>query len=362
MILKKLQLRNFRNYEIAAFDFCPHINLILGQNAQGKTSALEAVYLLAIGRSFRAARLGDLIKREKEGFYVETTFLARDVEQKIALAFDGNERRILHNSTYYPSLSSLIGLMPVVVMTPDDDLIKGPPQSRRKFIDMQIAQFDPLYLHHLTRYFRAMRQRNYLLRQSRLQTIDLWEREMAHAAEYLVSKRLQFIEDLTGASAPLHEQLSDSEGQLTLNYRGYSEEDDLSAFFLKRFEANRQKEIKLGSTLSGPHRDDLDILIDGHEAKHFASEGQKRTCVAALRLASWQMLKERSGKTPLMLIDDFGLSLDKIRRRQFLEAVDNLGQVFITSVDPLSSELFKRDSASFYVKEGIISNNSRLTV
>ncbi len=351
MIIKRLQLCNFRNYEAVLFDFCSDINLILGPNAQGKTTILEAIYLLAIGRSFRALRLGDLIKKEKEGFFIETSFLSEDVEQKISLAFDGSERRILHNSSYYSSLSSLIGLIPVVAITPDDDLIKGPPQSRRKFIDMQIAQFDALYLHHLARYFKAMRQRNFLLRTEQLQTIGLWEQEMAKAADYLVSKRLRFIEDMTGKSAPLHSKLSTCKRNLSLSYRGYAEIDNFTDFFLKRFETNRPKEIKMGSTLAGPHRDDLDILIDGHEARHFASEGQKKTCVQALRLASWQMLKERSGKAPLLLIDDFGLSLDSSRRRQFLEYINTLGQVFITSVDPLPSDLFTRPSASLHLRQ-----------
>jgi len=330
MTIKQLLIRRFRNYSESCFDFGPSINLIYGANAQGKTSLLEAIHLLALGRSFRTLRLPDMIQKGAEGFFLETQFESNEISQRVAVAFDPPEKKVIHNNTQYPALSSLIGLLPVITMTPDDQLIKGGPDSRRKFLDMQIAQSDPLYLHHLTRYQRAMRHRNHMLRSQDVNAIEPWEQEMARAADYIVNKRKHLLESLQFLTQEIHERLSGGMGQFHLSY-----ESNFEGGLMEQFQKTRQKEMHLGYTTVGPHRDDVMIQIDDQEARHFASEGQKRTCVTALRLASWHLLKQQTGRPPLMLIDDFGVSLDKSRRQQFLECLPNLGQVFITCVDHL---------------------------
>jgi len=330
MSIKWLSIRQFRNYSESRFDFGPAINVIQGPNALGKTSLLEAIHLLSLGRSFRTTRMNDMIHKGTEGFFLEAHFISNEIEQRLAVSMSPRERKVVHNHTLYPSLSSLIGLLPVITMTPDDGLIKGGPDSRRKYLDLQIAQFDPLYIHYLTRYQRAMRHRNQLLRRKSFDAIGPWEQEMARSATYVVKRRKSLIHSLQTLAQDNHERLSGGLGELILGYQSHFDGD-----FLTQYQKTRQKEAAVGYTTTGPHRDDLMIKIDDKEARHFASEGQKRTCVTALRLASWHLLKQQTGVDPLMLIDDFGVSLDESRRQQFLECLPEFGQVFITCVDPL---------------------------
>jgi len=330
MTIQQLFIRRFRNYTESHFSFSQKMNVIVGPNALGKTSLLEAIHLLALGRSFRTTRTTDMIQREAESFFLDAQFESNGIEQRIAVAMSPREKRVIHNQTQYSSLSPLIGLLPVITMTPDDDLIKGGPDSRRKFLDLQIAQFDPLYLHYLTRYQRAMRHRNQLLRNHTLEAISPWEEEMARSATYVVKRRKSLTQSLQTLAQESHHYLSGDHGTLGLNYLSHFEGN-----FLDQYQKTRKKEVIMGHTMTGPHRDDLMIKIDDQEARHFASEGQKRTCVTALRLASWHLLKQQTGQNPLLLIDDFGVSLDELRRKQLLQCLPEFGQVFITCVDPL---------------------------
>lgn len=356
MFLKRLFVQNFRNYSEATAEFSPRINVIWGGNAQGKTSLLEAIHLLLLGRSFRTSKTEDLIQRDASSFCVEAQFVRTGIEQKLRIASNGKERRILYNSTECTSTSALLGLLPGVLMAPDDDLIKGPPASRRSFVDLQIAQIDPLYLHHFTRYTRAMRQRNHLLRNAAQTSIELWEQEMAVAASYLVKQRVQILRELELQAQPLYRLWSEERQPLTLRYHTKIT-DPLDSprtqqEYLELWSLNRGREIALGNTLYGPHRDEIKICIGSHEAKTFGSEGQKRLCVAALRLAAWERLKSAIGEMPLMLLDDVGMSLDENRNNRLLLHLESLGQVFITSTRNLDTSSFSCEMKQFYIVNG----------
>ncbi len=331
MNLTSLFLRNFRNYEEAHFTFSPTLNYIYGENAQGKTNLLEAIHLLITGRSFRTQRLSDLIRFGAPAFYVEAQFKKNGIEQQLKVTFDGEGRTIVHNATSIPSLSALLGILNVVIISPEDhELVKGGPSARRQFIDLQIACESPLYLHHLSRYHRAMKHRNVLLRRRKIDTVSIWEEQMADSATHLTLKRLATIEQLGSEEA-----LSTQSDQLTLSYQTSApvkkNPDALKTYFLKQYEKQRPREIEQGSTLTGPHRDDLTILIGGHEARFFASEGQARSCVTSLRLAQWARLKKATEETPLLGIDDVGFSLDAEREKRLYSQLSTMGQVFITS-------------------------------
>lgn len=183
-MIKTLFLRDFRNYKEAAITFSPKVNTIWGDNAQGKTNILEAIYLLITGRSFRTPHLSDLIRFNTHSFYIKALFEKNGIEQTLTFSFDGEGRKIVHNSTPLPTLSSLLGILNGVVLSSEDlSIVSGTPQSRRQFLDLLISQSNPLYLHHLCRYIQAMKQRNALLKRNYLQTITIWEEQMApHAA------------------------------------------------------------------------------------------------------------------------------------------------------------------------------------
>ena len=339
LFLQKLYLRNFRKYEEALFEFIPTINTIIGPNAHGKTTILEAIQFLMSGRSFRTQQIADLIQHGQSSFYIEASFIKQGIEQTLRISYDGNERKIVHNSTICRSSTNLLGLLQGVIVTPDNaSLIKGSPLLRRHFLDLQIAQIDPLYVHHLTRYAGAMRQRNVLLKRKELNTIEGWEQEMATAGAYLTLQRKQAVADLQKLGQPLHKMLTDEQQSFGLEYKSScSQIEDLELLrkhYLQQWNKIRHREKELGMSLYGPHRDDLLIKIGDREARLFASEGQQRSCVMALRLAEWQRLHALSQEAPLMLIDDVGISLDGSRRQKLLTHLRNLSQVFLTSTEP----------------------------
>lgn len=339
LLLQKLYLCNFRRYEEILFQFNPVINPIIGPNAHGKTTILEAIQFLICGRSFRTQQTPDLIQYGKDFFYIEATFIKQEIEQTLKISYDGKERKIIHNSTPLHSSANLLGLLQGVIVSPDHvSLIKGSPLIRRHFLDLQIAQVDPLYVHHLTRYARAMRQRNVLLRGGDLNSIRGWEQEMAISAAYITIQRKQAITDLQRLSNVLHALLTSETDDLTFDYKCACNNicnEQLQEHYLLQWNKIRNKEKELGMTVYGPHRDDFVVKIRGREARLFASEGEQRTCLMVLRLAEWQRLYTLSQEKPLMLIDDIGISLDSSRRQKLFSHLKNLGQVFLTSTEEL---------------------------
>lgn len=333
MHISHLYLKNFRNYKEACLTFSPKINFIYGENAQGKTNLLEAIYLLITGRSFRTHHLEELIRFGETSFYLEACFTKSGIEHSLKFSFDGEKRKILYNATSLPSLSSLFGILNGVILSPEDhELITGSPSGRRQFLDLQIAQINPLYLHHLSRYMRAMKQRNALLKQQKMQTIEIWEEQMAQSAEYITQQRHIATRDI--------EELLDRKFEnLRLSYKSsaLAHTESFKTYFMKQFAKFRPREFLTGTTLMGPHRDDLDILIEGKEAALFGSEGQKRSSIASLRLAEWSRLNQIAEEIPLMCIDDVGISLDQKREENLYSRVERLGQVFLTSPYPRAS-------------------------
>ncbi|MCC5831768.1 MAG: DNA replication/repair protein RecF [Chlamydiales bacterium] len=331
MYLKSFYLRNFRNYEEAVVAFAPGLNVIYGDNAQGKTNLLEAIHLLITGRSFRTHHMRDLIRFQELSFYLEAHFEKNGVEQILKLSFNGVERTVIHNATPLPSLSALLGIINGVIISPEDyELVKGGPVARRQFLDLQIACESPLYLYHLSRYTRAMKQRNALLRRKTIETIEIWEEQMAESAAFLTRKRWETV-----GALEKEEPLKAHVDSITLSYQTGAPKDGnpeaLNTYFLKQYKGCRPREIEQGSTLVGPHRDDLIIRVGGQEARYFASEGQTRSCATGLRLAQWARLKDLTKETPILCVDDVGISLDASREEALYNRLGSLGQVFITS-------------------------------
>lgn len=338
MYLKSLYLQRFRNYGEAYFEFSPALNLFCGPNAIGKISVLEAIYYLMFGKSFRPGVHQDLIQTGSQSFYLETLFCKHEVDQKLRIYLEGKERKILYNSTLLSNVANLLGLIPGVIMTPDDvNLIKGSPPLRRQFMDIQLAQVDPLYVHYLTRYTKAMRHRNQLLKQKKLLSIETWEHEMAQAAAYIIFQRKLSLKALQIHCQKFYHYLTDEKEDLSVEYySGAAQcqtESEIKECHLFQFSKNRSREIQFGHTLFGPHKDDILIKIGGKDVRYFASEGQQRSSVVALHMAEWEQLKLSTHDFPLLMIDDVGISLDVKRREKLIEQLSSLGQVFLTTTD-----------------------------
>lgn len=339
MFLRTLRLLKFRNYEETCLEFNSAINIIAGPNAQGKTNIIEAIYVLMLGRSFRAHQNRDLIKYGNTHFAIEGHFVKYGVDQKLQVYFDHKERKILHNSTPLVSITNLVGILPGVISTPDDiRLVKGNPQLRRQWIDIQLAQADPLYVHHLSRYGRAVKQRNHLLKAQQTATIESWEKEISLSAAYITLQRQRLVTELQPYCQKIYHDLSEEQESFTIQYKSCCKEGSLSfeerrEFHLQQLQKNRPRELQLGFTLNGPHKDELSINIGEKEASDFASEGQQRCCVTALRFAEWYRLKLAGSISPVMMIDDIGLSLDAKRRQKLIDQLKGLGQVFVTTTE-----------------------------
>jgi DNA replication and repair protein RecF len=334
MYIEKIVLWQFRNYENVTMSFSPEVNLIRGENAQGKTNLLEALYFLCTGKSFRTSQLADFIPYSKPFFYIEAHYVKDGVSGALKVSFDGEERKLHHNSTSFSSFSHLLGLIPIVLIAPQDlAIVAGVPADRRRFIDMHLAQSDPLYVHHLSRYQKALRNRNLLLKAQSTETLDAWETALALSAAYILNARRARLEKLLPLARASLLTLTDGLDLLDLKYKStLPPECPITAeAIVLELQKRRKKEFACGITLIGPHRDDLEIQINGREAKNFASEGQKRGAVTALRLAEWESLKESTGYAPLLGIDDFGIHLDAKRYTLVQKKIQGLGQVFLTT-------------------------------
>ncbi len=353
MHLKTLALRNFRNYSHADLSFSPGTNLIQGKNGQGKSNLLEAIALITTGRSFRTHNLSELIRFGEKFFYIGAEFEKGGMSHTLTLYYDAEKRLIEYNGASYTTLHSLLGILPSILLAPHDlQLITGAPGDRRRFLDLHIAQTDPTYLYHLGRYFRAMKQRNHLLRTADLLTLGTWEQMMAPSAGEIIRKRITAITSLGARLKKWVSLLSDEQDEVELHYRALEGEGDIEGSLRVGWEKMRSKEQEAGHTLLGPHRDDLTLQLSHKSAKHFSSEGQKRGCIAALRFAEWEQMAELLLDTPLLGIDDFGIQLDERRQALLQENLSIFSQVFLTSPHFKQEEFLT--SRVFHVAKGSI--------
>ncbi|MGE3953794.1 MAG: DNA replication/repair protein RecF [Parachlamydiales bacterium] len=338
MHLLSLRLRHFRNYGEELFSLSPGANLFIGDNAQGKTNLLEAVYLLITGRSFRTRTLPDLIQQGEETLFVEAHFEKHTLSQSLTFALSKTEKRLLHNGT---PLTSPLGLLRGVLLSPEDRaLITGSPALRRRYLDLQLAQIDPLYVRALSRYTRALKHRNQLLRSHCHATLDTWEAYLAKEAATLTAIRSRAVPLLAAPFQENHTLLTGGDDRVTLTYQPTLTSDPRENALA--YAKARPRELLMGHTLIGPHRDDLLITIAGKEARHFGSEGQKMSCTASLKLAEWDHLNSRSEEKPLLLVDDIGLGLDRQRKGRLLDLIEERGQLLITSPEvlPVSGAIY----------------------
>jgi DNA replication and repair protein RecF len=339
MHIEQIYLRNFRSYEKAHFVFDSGVNWIVGENAQGKTNLLEALVLLSTGRSFRAKKTEEMIKEGSPGFYIEALVSRAGVSERIKLSYDGTERAADLNGTKHASFTPLLGYLPSVLFAPSDRaIIEEDPKERRDFLDLQIAQTDPTYLEHVLRYNKAMRQRNDLLKQNKTDGISAWEESMALAAEQMISRRIEAVTLLAPQVTERMMQLTEGRDTIGLSYMcKLANPSALSARDLKlEYEKSRPRDLELGRTCVGPHLDELLITISGKEAKRYASEGQKRSLLSALRLAEWHQLSSRTTERPFMCVDDMPIHFDAFRQELLARALGSLGQVFVTSPEAIA--------------------------
>ena len=364
MHLRHLSLANFRNYERQELDLAPGPVLLLGENAQGKTNLLEAVALLATGRSERAATDADYIAwaaRDDPQPVARITALAHRTPHDVAVELTVAGRAGAHGNLVASKrfklngvarrASDVVGAITAVLFTTDDmELVKGAPSGRRRYLDVMLSQVDHHYLRALQRYTKLVMQRNALLKRiqdgaARRDELAYWDEELARDGATLFAARAAAVAELARNAADAHARLSAERERFDLAYEprfaegwppsriAAADAADVAAALLDKLRATHARDVAAGVTLSGPHRDDLSMTLGGEPASAFASRGQQRTAALALRLAEARLLHDRAGERPLLLLDDVLSELDESRRHSVLAAID-ADQVLITSPDP----------------------------
>ncbi|MFY0546027.1 DNA replication/repair protein RecF [Brevibacillus sp. H7] len=370
MFLKDLSLRHFRNYEALTLSFDGPIQLFIGNNAQGKTNALESIYVLALAKSHRTARDKELIAWDADYATIRSEVERRYGSVRLELQLTSKGKRAKVNGIEQQKLSEYIGALNVVMFAPEDlAIVKGAPAQRRRFIDMEIGQVSPTYLYYLSNYNKVLAQRNQLLKDiamkkaHSLEMISIFNTQLADLAVKLLRKRFEFIRKLETWAKEIHAGITDGKETLSLHYENTSpvtEEhvgEHAVQLMLSAYEEVFDREKLRGSTLIGPHRDDFSLKVNGMDVQTFGSQGQQRTSALSLKLAEIELIKEEVGEYPILLLDDVLSELDEHRQTLLLETIQDRVQTFVstTGVEGLKHQVLQQASR-YYVREGKISS------
>jgi len=354
MYIKNLSLTNFRNYKSQDIEFSPKMNIIYGQNGQGKTNIAEAVYYFQSGKSFRNIKDREIIKFGEEFAKIEASF-EKSNGKSFAKIFIKENKSINLNGLSIDRLSELVGEYNMVIFTPDFlNIIKSGPSERRQFLDLFISQIKPTYFKNLISYLRVLHQRNNVLKsknKNMLLTLDVWDEKLAKLGVEISKERNAAIEKINLTINNIDEAEIFTE-KIKLIYSP-SVKGDFENYenFLKNLTDTRDRDIEKGITQIGPHRDDFDIFMNDINIKKYGSQGQIRTCVLKLKLSECSIIEEKTSDSPILILDDILSELDEERRRFFLENIKER-QVIITCTDKEKSYI--ENSFVFRVENGCV--------
>ncbi|MDR0425614.1 MAG: DNA replication/repair protein RecF [Clostridiales bacterium] len=338
MRVKKLTLKDFRNYERETVVFSPGVNVVVGDNAQGKTNLLEAIQLISIGRSMRTPRLGELIR-----FSASAARLSLEAEKKagvstVDMTLSGRDKRqVAVNGLPVSRLGELMGVVTTVLFSPDEiEIIKASPRIRRRFMDIALCQLSRLYFYTLSRYNKALNQRNRLLKsgEGRGDTLDVWDLQLAASGAKLIHMRRGFLDRLAAHARDCHAFLTDGGETLSIGYEGVAggDEAEISANLTAELARTRDRDMLLKYTHAGPQGDDFWVKAGEIDLRKFGSQGQQRTAALSVKLAEVEMYFAQQGEYPVLLLDDVFSELDG-RRQQKLKARVSAFQTLVTCTD-----------------------------
>ena len=332
MFVKSLKLKNFRNYDLLDLEFDSETNIFYGDNAQGKTNILESIYLTGTTKSHRGTKDRDLIKFGEEEAHIETVVEKQGVPFKIDIHLKKNSPKgIAINKIPIKRASELFGIINIVFFSPEDlNIIKNGPSERRRFIDIELAQLDKVYLNDLSNYNRIVNQRNKLLkdiseRKDLLETLDIWDMQLVQYGNRVIERRKIFIEQMNEIIEKVHGKLTGGKENLKLVYEPGIGIYDLETALFK----NRERDIRMKSTSVGPHRDDICFMSNEIDIRKFGSQGQQRTAALSLKLSEIELVKKVIHDTPILLLDDVLSELDKNRQNYLLDSIRDI-QTLIT--------------------------------
>ena len=328
MELKTLQLTDYRNYADQLIQFAPGINVLAGDNAQGKTNVLESIRLCSIGRSHRTTRDRELIMDGRERATLRMSWQRRDGSHELIAVLPNNAPKQLRvDGKLLRRSGELMGQLPTVLFAPEDlMLVKAGPVERRRFIDMELSQLRPKYYYSLQRYNKALKQRNNLLKLMQEQpelgaTLEDWDSIICEEGAVIITMRHEFTQRINEYAARRHAHISGGEEQLRCSYQTCVEPSNAREELISGLKRSRARDTAAGTSTFGPHRDDLLMEINERDARVFASQGQQRTIALSLKLSELELMREETGEWPLLLLDDVMSELDPARRRLLLECI-----------------------------------------
>ncbi|MCX4351569.1 MAG: DNA replication/repair protein RecF [Lachnospiraceae bacterium] len=360
MIIKSLELADFRNYETINISFDKGTNILYGDNAQGKTNILEAIYVSATTKSHKGSKDKEIVNFNKEEAHIRTYLEKEDVEYRVDMHLRKNKSKgIAIDGQKIKKAADLLGLLNVVFFSPEDlAIIKNGPSERRRFADMELCQLDNFYIYNLNHYNKIINQRNKLLKDISFnpglkETLNIWDSQLVSFGSKIIERRNLFTEQLCEIIGNIHNKLSGGKEELIVKY-----EPDVSIEeFEDKMRENQEKDIRCKMTQSGPHRDDFSFIVNGIDIRKFGSQGQQRTAALSLKLSEIELVKKMTKDTPVLLLDDVLSELDSSRQNYLLNSIGEIQTIITcTGLDEFVNNRFEINRI-FKVSNGVISMN-----
>ena len=361
MYIESVQLKNFRNYDSLELDLAQGTNIFYGNNTQGKTNILEALYLCGTTKSHKGSRDKDMIQFGKDESHIRMMVKRDELSYRIDMHLKKNKAKgVAINGLPIRKASELFGVVNLVFFSPEDlNIIKNGPGERRRFLDLELCQLDKIYLTNLASYNHIVNQRNKLLKDicvqpSLKETLDIWDMQMAEYGQKIIDKRSEFIQELNETVRKIHANLTGGLEELEIVY-----EPDCTAGKLESvIHANREKDMRMRLTSEGPHRDDMCVMANGVDIRKYGSQGQQRTAALSLKLSEIYIVKRKIKDTPILLLDDVLSELDSSRQNYLLDSIRDIQTLITcTGLDDFISHQFQINKV-FQVVQGTVSQSA----
>ena len=365
MYFTEIKLRNFRNYKEQTVSFHPKVNIIVGNNAQGKTNLLESLYIMSLGKSFRTNKDAEMIGFEEGFSSAKSTYMKEGRERNVEIILSRVGKSIIIDGSKAKKSSELLDNIYIVAFTPEDmKIVKDEPEKRRRFIDRELCQLKPVYYKNLGRYKKVLMQRNSLLKEGSCneELMETWERTLADYGSRIIIERMHFVDKIKVVSKEIHKSITDEKEDLDLFYEAsipfIENREELKGAFMERLKRERKRDIYRGNTGCGPHKDDLKITIDGIDVRSYGSQGQQRTAALSLKLSEIHIMREEKKEAAVLLLDDVLCELDEKRQKFLLMNLSDV-QLFITTAE-MKGNLWSNlpEKSVFKVEEGNASSSS----
>jgi len=361
VIIKSIELQNFRNYDSLELQFDEGTNILYGDNAQGKTNVLEAIYVSATTKSHKSSKDKEIVNFNQEEAHIRTYLLKDNLEYKVDMHLRKSKTKgIAINGQKLKKAADLLGLLNVVLFSPEDlSIIKNGPSERRRFVDMELCQLDKFYLYNLNQYNKIINQRNKLLKDfyqnsELLDTINIWDTQLLSYGKQIIERRKQFIDQLNEIIYEIHKKLSGDREHLEIKYEPDVKADD----FESKLKSNLERDKKLKQTSVGPHRDDFSFYVNDVDIRKYGSQGQQRTAALSLKLSEIELVKKITKDKPILLLDDVLSELDSNRQNYLLNNIGDIQTIITcTGLDEFINDRFTINKI-FKVTDGNIKSEN----